>query len=198
MKLIGITGPTGAGKTTALSALEGLGGAVIDCDKVYHDLTVHSGPMREELKERFGDIFAADGSLDRKALGEVVFADPQALSDLNAITHKYVSMEVDRLVKRAGEEGRPAVAVDAIALFEGGLADRCDVCVAVTAPPEIRVKRIMAREGISEAYARKRMAAQHDDDWFRGRCQYLLVNDRATAEEFYADALTLFEQIINS
>lgn len=198
MKLIGITGPTGAGKTTALSALERLGGAVIDCDKVYHDLTVHSGPMRRELKERFGDIFAADGSLDRKALGEVVFADPQALSDLNTITHKYVSMEVDRLVKQAGEEGRPAVAVDAIALFEGGLADRCDVCVAVTAPPEIRVERIMAREGISEAYARKRVAAQHDDDWFRSRCQYLLVNDRATAEEFYADALTLFEQIINS
>ena len=198
MKVIGITGPTGAGKTTALNALDALGGRIVDCDAVYHDLLVHCEPMRAELRRRYGDdVFASDGMLDRKALGAIVFEDKQALDDLNKITHKYVGLAVDEVIDAARTDGIPAVAVDAIALIESGISDRCTCTVAVTAPDEIRVRRIMAREGITEEYARLRIRAQKKEDWFREHCDYVLVNDCADAEEFEAKARTLFEDILN-
>jgi dephospho-CoA kinase len=199
VKVIGITGPTGAGKTTALGALEELGGRVADCDQVYHHLLVTCEPMRLKLRERFGDgVFLRDGTLDRKALGRVVFGDGQALGDLNAITHQYVGQAVDRFIAQARQEGAPAVAIDAVALIESGLADRCHCTVAVTAPDEVRVRRIMAREGIPEEYARLRVQAQKTQDWFRANCTYVLVNDCPDAETFRVRARELFEQIIRS
>lgn len=199
MKIIGITGPTGAGKTTALSALEDLGGHIVDCDAVYHDLLVSSEPMLAELRTRYGDqVFGEDGGLNRKALGAIVFEDEQALADLNAITHKYVGLAVDDYIKAARQAGVPAVAIDAIALIESGISNRCDCTLAVTAPDEVRVRRIMAREGISEEYARLRVNAQKREEWFRENCTYVLVNDCADAETFRVKARTLFEQIINS
>lgn len=198
MKVIGITGPTGAGKTTALRALEDLGGRVVDCDAVYHNLLVSSGPMRAELRKRFGaDVFSADGALDRKALGAVVFEDAQALADLNVITHKYVGIAVDEFIEQARQAGASASAIDAIALIESGIADRCHCTVAVIAPDEVRVRRIMVREGISEEYARLRVSAQKKEDWFRANCTYVLVNDCADAASFQVKARTLFQQIIN-
>ncbi len=198
MKVIGITGPTGAGKTTALRALEQLGGRVVDCDAVYHELLTSSEPMRRELRTRFGSVvFREDGTLDRKALGAVVFENEQALADLNAITHKYVGLAVDEFLENARQEGVKAVAIDAIALIESGIADRCHCTVAVTAPDEVRVRRIMAREGISEEYARLRVGAQKKEDWFRANCTYVLFNDCADAETFQARALALFQKIIN-
>ena len=106
MKVIGITGPTGAGKTTALNALRDLGGCIIDADAVYHDLTVSSAPMREELTARFGEVYQGN-VLDRKKLGSIVFQDPEALADLNAITHKYVDQETGRRIAQARAEGLP-------------------------------------------------------------------------------------------
>lgn len=198
MKVIGITGPTGAGKTTALNALKDMGGRVVDCDAVYHDLLASSEPMRRELRARFGDdVFRPDGALDRKALGAVVFESERALADLNAITHKYVGIAVDEFIEQARQAGANAVAVDAIALIESGIADRCCCTVAVTAPDEVRVRRIMAREGISEEYARLRVNAQKKEDWFRANCTYVLVNDCADAAAFQARARALFQQIIN-
>ena len=122
MKIIGITGPTGAGKTTALRAVTGLGGCVIDCDQVYHQLLEESAPMRNELTERFGSgILDSEQRLDRKKLGTLVFQDEALLADLNTITHRYVRRRVEELLRAAGTEGRPLAAVDAIALIESGL-----------------------------------------------------------------------------
>ena len=198
MKVIGLTGPTGAGKTTALNALDDLGGRIVDCDAVYHDLLLHSEPMRAELRRRYGDnVFDSDGMLNRKALGAIVFEDKQALADLNEITHKYVGLAVDEIIAAARQDGIPAVAIDAIALIESGISDRCTCTVAVTAPDEVRVWRIMKREGISEEYARLRIGAQKKEEWFREHCDYVLVNDCASAEEFAAKAHALFEKILN-
>lgn len=196
MKVIGITGPTGAGKTTALRVLEELGGVVIDADQVYHDLTKTSAPMREALERQFGRVFAPDGSLDRKKLGKVVFTDPEALDALNAITHRFVGEEIDRILNQAERSGCPLAAIDAIALIESGVADRCDTLVAVVAPAEVRVHRIMEREGLSEDYARARVDAQKEEAFFRAHCQYVLVNDGPDPEAFAAQARVLFQQLL--
>ena len=104
MTIIGITGGTGAGKTTVLSVLADLGAGIIDCDAVYHRLLAEDAQMGEELRARFGpEVFGAGGALDRKALGRVVFDDPQALLDLNAITHRHVVAETERLLAQAGD-----------------------------------------------------------------------------------------------
>lgn len=197
MRIIGITGPTGAGKTTALHALADLGAAVIDCDGVYHDLTENSAPMLDELRRRFGDgIFDSDGALQRKVLGTIVFGDEGSLADLNAITHRYVNDEVDRRLDQARGEGRPAAAVDAIALLDSDLRDKCHCTVAVTAPDEVRVRRIMARDGIGEEYARLRLAAQKPVEYFEHNSDYTLRNNGEDPAEFYRRARALFEPLI--
>ena len=105
-------------------------------------------------------------------MGSIVFSDENALRDLNKITHGAIKAEVLRRL----EERPKLAAIDAIALFEGGLAELCDVTVAVTAPAEIRVKRLMLRDNIPESYARSRIAAQHDDSWFSRHCNYVIKN----------------------
>jgi len=169
--IIGITGGTGCGKTTLLNLIRERGGLVLDCDAIYHDLLKTDTAMLAAIETRFPGT-VENGILDRKRLGAIVFSDENALLDLNRITHGAVRQEVMRRLKTA-----PALAaIDAIGLFEGDLAQLCDVTVAVTAPVELRVLRLMARDGISEEYARNRIAAQHDDAWFAARCDYVLEN----------------------
>ena len=196
MKIIGITGPTGAGKTTALGALRELGAWMIDADEVYHRLLEESAPLREALTARFGDIQDKSGKIDRKKLGSVVFGDPTALSDLNAITHRFIGEEIDRQLSAARAEDRSAAAIDAIALIESGLGDRCDAVVGVIAPAELRVRRIMAREGISEDYAWARVRAQRPDQFFAEGCAHILYNDCGTAEEFSRKAEEFLKEIV--
>ena len=176
--IIGITGGTGCGKTTLLKEIEARGGLVLDCDRVYHELLTRDDFLLKAIEARFPGV-VEEGTLQRKRLGAIVFADAQALADLNTITHGAVKAEVVRRLETA-----PALAaIDAIALFEGGLAELCHVTVAVTAPEEQRVARLMIRDGISEEYARNRVRAQKDSDWFSERCDYTLENS-GTPEEF--------------
>ena len=196
MTIIGITGPTGAGKTTALNELVKLGGRIYDADAVYHELLKSSTALREELENRFGPLTDEAGEFQRKKLGAIVFADPAALADLNAIAHRYVVEAIRKELDQATADGVPCAAIDAIALFESGLDKLCQATLAITAPPEIRVRRIMAREGISEEYARSRVKAQHADDFFTSRCQHTLINDCAAPEEFAARAKALFDKIL--
>ena len=196
--IIGLTGPTGAGKTTVLHVLEGMGAAGLDADAIYHDLTVSSQPMRQALQERFGpDIYDDQGVLLRKQLGAKVFGDAQALEDLNAITHRYIQLEIQRRLDQAQAEGKEMAVVDAIALIESGVADICHITVAVVAKAETRIGRIMARDGINEAYARKRVEAQKPAEFFETHCQYTLHNDGDDPGQLEQQATALFAHILH-
>ena len=170
--IIGITGGTGCGKTTLLTQIAAQGGLILDCDAIYHKLLISDREMLAAIDARFPGV-VENGALNRKKLGGIVFADEHALQDLNRITHSAVKAEVLRRLEKAPK----LAAIDAIGLFEGGLAELCDVTVAITAPEEARVQRLMLRDNISEDYARSRIRAQHSEDWFREKCDYVLVND---------------------
>lgn len=177
VKAIGITGGTGAGKTTLLHALAQRGALVLDCDAVYHELLRSDAPLRADLTAAFGDVFAPDGGLDRQKLGRIVFGDAAALARLDGIVHTHLP----RALARRMAEGRSTlIALDAIKLIESGLAALCDVTVAVTAPEDVRVARIMTRDGISEDYARARVAAQKSEAWFRAHCDTVFENNFPT------------------
>ena len=187
--MIGITGGSGSGKTTLLNIIRQQGGLVLDCDAIYHELLRRDTHMLEAIENRFPGT-VRDGALDRKKLGGIVFADEKALLDLNAITHAAVKQEVLRRLTDA-----PAlVAIDAIGLYEGGLAELCHTTVAITAPEEMRIARLMNREGISREYAQKRIAAQHDDAWFREKCDHVLEND-GELDAFATKCLAFLRQI---
>lgn len=187
--ILGITGGSGCGKTTLLNQVQALGGLVLDCDEIYHRLLREDEELLRAIGARFPGT-VSEGTLQRKKLGQLVFSDPQALEDLNRITHAAVKQEVLRLL-----EGKPKLAaIDAIALFEGGLGELCNLTVAVTAPREDRVKRLIAREGIPREYAEKRLDAQHSDAWFRERCDYALENT-GNLPDFQAKCLAFLRSI---
>ena len=191
MKVIGITGTTGSGKTTALARIEAHGGLVLDCDRIYHRLLRTDDHMRQLIENAFPGT-VRNGRLYRKALGRRVFDDPVALMNLNAITHGCVH---EKVIEKLMRSRKPFAAIDAIGLFESGIDRLCDFTVAVTAPEEVRVKRLLQREHITEEYARARIAAQKDAEFFCTQCDYVLENN-GTLEEFEAKCDTLFAELL--
>ena len=187
--IIGITGGTGCGKTTLLGVIEEVGGLILDCDRIYHELLKTDASLLAAIEEAFPGT-VKDSRLDRKKLGSLVFSDENALQKLNRITHRAVKQEVLRRL-----ESRPGLAaIDAIGLFEGQLDELCQATVAVTAPREDRIRRLIARDGIDEDYAAKRIDAQHDADWFREKCDYCLENDDTEAQ-FREKCLAFLKQL---
>lgn len=187
MMILGITGGTGCGKTTLLKLIAQRGGLVLDCDEIYHRLLETDLSLLDTLKSRFPESFS-QGSLNRKELGRIVFSDAGALADLNSITHRAVHQEV----LRALQQEYPHAAIDAIGLFESSLHKLCDITVAVTAPLESRVSRLMTRDGIPESYARSRIAAQHEESWYRQRCDFVLENV-GTQEQFHKKCIAFLD-----
>lgn len=187
--IIGITGGTGSGKSTLLHLIEQYDGLVLDCDLIYHQLLRTDADLLCRIESCFPGT-VENGVLDRKKLGATVFADKGALQKLNSITHAAVKAEILHRLENSPQ----LAAIDAIGLFEGELDGLCDVTVAVTAPENDRILRIMSRDGISEAYAKSRIAAQHSDEWFASKCDCVLENN-GTPEEFAAKCIAFLDNL---
>ncbi|MBU5627455.1 threonylcarbamoyl-AMP synthase [Oscillibacter sp. MSJ-2] len=193
--VIGITGGTGSGKSSALRALEALGGRVVDCDMVYHEMLKSCPPLRKALFQEFGNIFDSTGALDRQKLGTLVFGDSVKMDRLNQIVFRFLLPEIQ---VRMEEEPEALYGLDAINLIESGLGKVCDRTVAVTAPAEIRVRRIMERDSIPEEYARLRVTAQKPDSFYRDNCSCVLENTAPSSQEFEDSALQFLTKLIES
>ncbi|MDR1631131.1 MAG: dephospho-CoA kinase [Oscillospiraceae bacterium] len=174
--LIGLTGQTGAGKTLVGGLLARHGCEVIDCDQISREIYLPGSPVLEKIVKRFGnDILRPDGSLDRAALAHKAFATEKDVAALNAITHPAIYQISFGRAQRAMQEGRHAV-LDAAALFESNGDLICHFSIAVVAPKEVRLGRILARDDITEQAAKERMAAQKEDSFYTNRADYVIRN----------------------
>ena len=193
MLTVGLTGPSGAGKGAVASLFANYGVPSIDTDAVYHQLLLPPSACLNELSARFGQmILTPEGTLDRKALAAVVFAPGHEadLADLNRISHRHVLDEVRRLLAAYEAEGVTAVLVDAPQLFESGFDSECNRILSVLAPREVRLERIMARDGLDEARATARLNAARPDDFFRENSDAVIAN-RGTVEDMDAEVRRL-------
>ena len=183
MYIIGITGGTGAGKTTAALALQKLGAYILDCDEIYHELLQANTELSAKIKERFIGV-SANGVIDLKKLGKIVFNDPAALHELSMISHPFIIDEIDRKIALFKAQGGSIAVIDAIALIESGQSHKCDITIGVTAPEDIRITRIMERDKLTHEQAHMRVNAQQPDKFYADNCDYILEGTYDRQEEF--------------
>lgn len=178
MKVIGITGPSGAGKGAFSALLADFGIPCIDTDQTARAVVEKGKPCLCELTARFGnEILLPDGTLDRKKLGGIAFSDEEAHRALNEITHKYITAEVHAWLDAQCAQGHAVAGIDAPLLFESGENALCDVTVAVLSDEKTRLARVLARDGITPEYAKKRLASQKSDAFFLAHCDHIIYNN---------------------
>ena len=186
MIIIGLTGPTGAGKGIISGILENNGIPVIDTDKVSRLVYEKGKPCIAELVGCFGEkILAPDGTLDRKKLAHEVFESEnhaEKLGLLNEIAHRHILAYVDEWLEEKRADGNFAAAVDAPQLFESGYDKKCDLIIGVLADKVTRIERIKTRDNIDTEIALARMNSQHGDDFFEKNCTLVFHNDKSVAE----------------
>ena len=193
MRVIGLTGNSGAGKSLVASILKASGLPVIDADAVYHELLQKGGACTDELAKAFGKkILDKNGCVDRRALSLAVFGKPETealLHTLNNITHKYVMSEIEKMLQAYKLDGARYAVLDAPLLFEANAHLLCDLVIGVVAKEQTRMARIVKRDGLSEEAAKRRLAAQKSDAFYRERCDHILKNDTdeaALREDLFA------------
>lgn len=195
MLKVGLTGGIGSGKSTVSTLLASHGAVVIDYDVLARDVVAPGSPVLDDIAARFGrGVIAPDGSLDRPALGTIVFADPQALSDLNGITHPAIG----RLsVERQDAAGPDAIVVhDNALLVETGAAKLCDVVVVVDVPTELQVERLMTNRGMTEADARARIGAQASREERTGAAD-LVIDNAGSQDELVGTVGGLWDELVS-
>jgi len=183
MKVIGLTGGTGSGKSVVSKSLAAAGAVIVDADKIAHDIILKGEPAYDEIIAYYGTgILDAEGNIIRKKLGEIVFNDKKKLAFLNQCTHKYITAEVKREITAAKEAGTAkAIIVDAPLLLEAGLEKVCDLVWVVYAEPEVRAQRVMARDGITYELAKARIANQKSWEEYRNAASAVIDNSKDLA-----------------
>jgi len=179
--VIGLTGGIASGKTTVSARLAELGAAIIDADRIGHEIIAPGGPAYEPVLAAFGrELLAPDGSIDRKKLGAAVFADPERLKRLNGISHpimaRRMAEEIAAQRARRPADLPPLIVLDAAILLEAGWDALCDAVWTVEAAPETALARLMARNGLTEEQARRRLAAQWSNAERARRSQRVIAN----------------------
>lgn len=180
MKVIGLTGGTGSGKSVVSKSLAEAGAVIVDADKIAHEIILKDEPAYREIVEYYGTgILDVEGNIIRKKLGEIVFHDKEKLAFLNQCTHKYITAEVRRQIAAAKEEGTAAaIIVDAPLLLEAKLEAVCDLVWVVYADPEVRAQRVMARDGISYELAKARISNQKSWEEYRSAASTVIDNSK--------------------
>ena len=180
MKVIGLTGGTGSGKSVVSKSLAAAGAVIVDADKIAHEIILKGEPAYQEIIEYYGTgILDEEGSIIRKKLGEIVFNDKEKLALLNQCTHKYITAEVKRQIAEAKAEGTAtAIIVDAPLLLEAKLETVCDLVWVVYAEPEVRAQRVMARDGITYELAKARIANQKSWEEYKAAADAVIDNSK--------------------
>ena len=181
--VVGLTGPTGAGKSEVARVLAEHGIPVLDADAMAREVVQPGSPCLAALAEEFSDdILHPDGSLNRRQLAKRAFATPEDTLRLNAITHPPIIALTEKRLRQLEQEREPVAAIDAPLLFESGMDAICDVTVAVLAPLSQRLARICARDGLTEQQAHARVAVQPEDAYYTQRATYVLHNEQDAAQ----------------
>lgn len=189
--VLGITGGSGSGKSQVCKLLASMGAQIIDADEIGHNITSREDVLRE-IEVNFGkEMISQDGTLDRKLLGQTVFASKDALEILNNITHKKIFDSIEQLVKDSDDE---IVAIDAAVLKKTKLKDLCDFVIAVVAPRDERVKRIMQRDFLSEENAINRINSQPTDSEYAHGVDFVILNN-GNVENLNRRVIEIFETI---
>lgn len=180
MKVIGLTGGTGSGKSVVSKGLAEAGAVIVDADKIAHEIIWKGEPAYHEIVEYYGTgILDAEGNIIRKKLGEIVFNDKEKLAFLNQCTHKYITAEVKRQIAAAKAEGiATAIIVDAPLLLEAKLETVCDLVWVVYADPEVRARRVMDRDGISYELAKARISNQKSWEEYKSAASAVIDNSK--------------------
>lgn len=183
--IVGLTGQTGAGKTSVSDYLRKKGHHVIDADLVAREVVAKGSKCLMDLVIAFGvDILRPDGTLNRRKLGDMVFADKSKRKVLNRITFPYIQEEIFARVEELGRQGAGIVFLDAPTLIESGTHQRCHKVISVIAPSELRMDRILKRDDITLQQGLIRMGAQHQDEYYTSKSDYVLTNDKGLGELF--------------
>lgn len=172
-KLVGLTGKTGAGKSTVSEYLRKKGAYIIDGDIVARQVLSTDETLLPQLCERFGNVLNDDGTLNRKKLAAFAFSTPESTDALNSIMHPAINKAIHSEAEKAFE-AYDVVIVDAAAIIESGFADECDILIVVHAPFDVRKERIIKRDGISEKDAEIRMNGQKDDEFYLSRADIII------------------------
>ena len=195
MKIIGVTGPSGAGKSMLCGILAKNGISVIYADVVYHGLLVPPSQCLEALRSAFGNgVLCEDGSLNRKALATIVFNDEEKLKLLNSTVHGFVLDKIRELISELQTKHALTVAVDAPTLIESGFHKECDIIISVLCTPEVRISRIIERDGITPESAKERTKAQKPDEFYIEHSDHVIVNN-GNETDFLKEIYTLIEKL---
>lgn len=173
---VGLTGPTGAGKSTVARALASHGFTVIDADRIAREITQPGSPVLAELAAAFGDDILNGGVLDRAKLAGRAFSAPEQTKKLNAITHPHIVRRMEQARADAFRSGARVAVMDGAQLFEAGADRICDLVVVVTAPDELRLERLLRRDGIPAEKIRERMSAQFPRAYYEERADMIIRN----------------------